>query len=165
MSVKSCESCGRFFNDQGLSDLFGPDFDKYCSPECARKAVGVIDRDVVVGNETQRDSDGISPLPMAGGCIKLMVYAIPFIFFINAVFAFFAFAHLIPLEAHNPFLPYCDFCKEHMPYEKKDVLLYDCSECGRQMVTSSLNLLLGLLCCAPFMFLNYFVYVALKKKG
>tara|TARA_B100000678_G_scaffold118776_1_gene99642 strand:- start:49 stop:390 length:342 start_codon:yes stop_codon:yes gene_type:complete len=47
MSVKNCESCGRFFNGQGLSDLFGPDFDKYCSPECARKAVGVIDRDVV----------------------------------------------------------------------------------------------------------------------
>ena len=67
MSVKNCESCGRFFNDQGLSDLFGPDFDKYCSPECARKVVGAIDRDVEVGDETQSDSDGISLLPTAGG--------------------------------------------------------------------------------------------------
>ena len=167
MSVKNCESCGRFFNGQGLSDLFGPDFDKYCSPECARKVVGAIDRDVVVGDETQSDSDsdGISLSPTAGGCIKLMVYAIPFIFFISAVFVFYGFAHLIPLEAHNPFLPYCDFCKEHLPYEKKGFLLYDCSECGRQMVTSLLNLLLGLLCCAPFMFLSCLFYGALKKKG
>ena len=43
MSVKNCESCGRFFNDQGLSDLFGPDFDKYCSPECAMKAVRIAE--------------------------------------------------------------------------------------------------------------------------
>ena len=92
-------------------------------------------------------------------------FVIPFIFYIVAVFAFYAFVHLIPLEAHNPFLPYCDLCKEHLPYEKKSFLLYDCSECGRQMVTSLLNLLLGLLCCAPFTFLSYLFYGGLKKKG
>ena len=88
MSVKNCESCGRFFNDQGLSDLFGSDFDKYCSPECARKVVGAIDRDVVVGDETQSDSDGISLLPTAGGCIKLMVKVIIIIAGVIAVIAY-----------------------------------------------------------------------------
>ena len=52
-------------------------------------------------------------------------FVIPFIFYIVAVFAFYAFVHLIPLEAHNPFLPYCDLCKEHLPYEKKSIMLYD----------------------------------------
>ena len=96
---------------------------------------------------------------------KIIRCVIPVIFYFVAVFAFYAFVHLIPLEAHNPFLPYCDLCKEHLPYEKKDFLLYDCSECGRQMVTSLLNLLLGLLCCAPFTFLSYLFYGGLKKKG
>ena len=82
-------------------------------------------------------------------------YALPFIFFIVAVVVFYACAHLIPLETHNPFLPYCDFCKEHLPYKKKVLLLYDCSECGRQMVTSLLNFLLGSILCAPFMFLSW----------
>ena len=88
MSVKNCESCGRFFNDQGLSDLFGSDFDKYCSPECARKVVGAIDRDVVVGDETQSDSDGTSLLPTAGGCIKLIVKIIIIIAVVMAVIAY-----------------------------------------------------------------------------
>ena len=81
------------------------------------------------------------------------------------VVVFYAFAHLIPLETHNPFLPYCDFCKEHLPYKKKSFLLYDCSECGRQMITSLLNLFLGLLLCAPFMFLSCLFYGFFKKKG
>ena len=94
----------------------------------------------------------------------LLRYLIPFMFYIVAVFVFYAFVHLIPLEPHNPFSPYCEFCKEHLPYEKKGFLLYDCSECGGQMVTSLLNLFLGLLCCAPFTFLSYLFYGVLKKK-
>ena len=93
---------------------------------------------------------------------KTIRYVISVIFFIVAVVVFYAFIHLIPLENHNPILPYCDFCKEHLPYKKKGFLLYDCSECGSQMITSLLNFLLGSLLCAPFMFLSWLFYRVLN---
>tara|TARA_B100000029_G_scaffold291876_1_gene285447 strand:- start:421 stop:723 length:303 start_codon:yes stop_codon:yes gene_type:complete len=94
---------------------------------------------------------------------KTIGYVISVIFFIVAIAVFYAFIHLIPLENHNPIVPYCDFCKEHLPYKKKGYLLYDCSECGKQMVTSLLNFLLGLILCAPFMFLSCLFYGVFKK--
>ena len=93
---------------------------------------------------------------------KTIRYVISVIFFIVAVFVFYAFIHLIPIENHNPILPYCDFCKEHLPYKKKVFLLYDCSECGSQMITSLLNFLFGSLLCAPFMFLSWLFYRVLN---
>ena len=72
MSVKNCENCGRFFNDQ----------DKYCSPECAREVVGAFDRKRLESGSAEPEDE---PVPMTWGscafgcaylCFRVIVYLI-----------------------------------------------------------------------------------------